>query len=370
MKLNNNLIYGVLALIVVLSIVNAYFVSVRSQTVMGAIDKAKEDARPADIEVIKLTADCSDCFDIEKVLSDLKSKNVNVKKEESVSFSSDRGKELISQFGITKLPTLIVSGEVKKPSIESIWSDWEEKEGKYVFKNILPPYTNLQNEVVGKVSATIILDSSCQKCDDFSQILNGLKQTGVVFSEEKKLEYATPEAKDLITKLDIQRIPAIVLSKNIIEYAGMEQSLQQVGAKEKDGFFALHAQVPPYRDAKTNELKGLVKVTYLSDASCKSCYDVNINKEILARFGLAITLEKNLDINSTEGAGLVKTYKIEKAPIILVSPEADVYDVFKQAWPSVGSVEADGWFVMRNPEILGGYKNLTSGQEIAAAVNQ
>src|SRR3989338_4302296 len=115
MKIDNNLIYGVLAIVVALSIVNVYLITARSQAVIAAINEAKEEARPADIEIIKLTADCLDCFDIEKVLSDLKSKNVNLKKEETVTFSSERGKELVSQLGITKLPTLIVSGEVNKP---------------------------------------------------------------------------------------------------------------------------------------------------------------------------------------------------------------------------------------------------------------
>ena len=366
MKINNNLIYGILAIIVALSIVNVYFINVRSQTVSVDNAKAKEEARPADIEIIKLTAECSDCFDIEKILTDLKSKNVNVKKEEVVSLSSDRGKQLISQFGIAKLPTLIVSGEVKKPNIESILKDWEEKDGKFVYKNILPPYTNpATNEVIGRVSVVSISDSLCEKCGDLLVAIDSLKKAGIVISEEKKLDYSSSEAQTLIKKFEVQKIPVLLISNNIVEYPGMKQALDQIGSNEKEGFFVLHAQVPPYRDTKTNEVKGFVNVTYLGDLSCKSCYNVTINKEIITRYGLAIVGEKNLDLNSIEGSNLIKKYNIEKVPIILVSPEASVYDIFaNQVWPQVGSVESDGWFVMRNPELLGNYKNLTSGEEV------
>jgi len=364
---NENIMYIALVVILALLIVNVYFISVRSQNISIATAKAKEEARPANIEVVKLTAECSDCFDIEKVLTDLKTKNVNITKEEAVSSSSDRGKGLVSSLGITKLPTLIVSGEVKKSNVESLWKDWEEKEGKFVFKNILPPYTNPStNEIIGKVSVTSISDSSCEKCGDLLAAVDSLKNAGIIISEEKKLDYSSSEAQTLIKRFEVQRIPALLISSNIVEYTGMKQSLDQIGSKEKEGFFALHAQIPPYRDTKTNEVKGLVNVTYIGDISCNSCYNVTVNKEIIARYGLVIVGEKSLDINSTEGSDLVKKYKIETVPIILVSSEANYYDDFKQIWSKipVGSVESDGWFVMRHPEFLGTYKNLTSGQEV------
>ena len=73
---NESILYVILIVIVIFSIVNLYFVTTRSQAISTSLEKAKEDARPAAIEVIKLTTNCQNCFDIESVLTDLKSKNV------------------------------------------------------------------------------------------------------------------------------------------------------------------------------------------------------------------------------------------------------------------------------------------------------
>jgi len=336
---NESILYVILIVIVIFSIVNLYFVTTRSQAISTSLEKAKEDARPAAIEVIKLTTNCQNCF--------------------------ERGKQLVSDLGITKLPTLIVSGEVKKPSIENIWGAWEEKEGNFVFKDVLPPYTNPESEVVGLVSLVNIVDSSCSKCADLSQVTTFLKESGVVFSDEKSLEYTTTEAQGLIDKFGIEKIPAVVLSDSILEYPSVKEVWDQVGATEKEGYFALHTQFPPYRDVKSNEVKGLVKVNYLSDSSCQTCYDVNVNREILLGFGLALEEENDLDISTTIGSGLVEKYNITKVPIILLSPEAAEYSDLTLVWSSVGDIDADGWYIMRNPELMGNHKDLTTGQEVS-----
>lgn len=64
------------------------------------------------------------------------------------------------------------------------------------------------------------------------------------------------------------------------------------------------------------------------------------------------------------GKTLLKQYNITKVPIMLASPDAKLYASFVQVWPQVGNVAGDGWYVMRNPEVLGTYKDLTTGQVI------
>ncbi len=369
--MNHNLLYGLLAVVVVLSAVNLFFVTSAGQSASAAVVKAQEDSRPAEIEVVKISdPSCSDCFNIDKVLSELKTKNVKVLKEEALSFSSDAGKELIKKFGIIKLPTLIVSGEVKKPGIESYFKAWGPKEdaGKNyaVFKDVLPPYVNpVDGQVIGRVSATTIMDSECPDCTDVGSLVTALEQqAGVVFSTKKTVGYRSAEAQDLIKRFGVERIPAIIISKNILEYPAVKEVWSQLNATEKNGFFALHAQQPPYRDARSGQIKGLVTMVYLTDNSCKNCYDVKNNRQIAGRLGLALEKVDEFDVNSSEGKELIAKYKIEKAPIALFSPDAKEYPLFVQVWPEVGSVETDGWFVMRKPDLLGNYRDLTTGNEI------
>ena len=61
---------------------------------------------------------------------------------------------------------------------------------------------------------------------------------------------------------------------------------------------------------------------------------------------------------------ILKKYNITKVPVILISPDAGVYSGFVSAWPQVGDVSGDGWYIMRKPEALGTYKDLLTGQVV------
>ena len=89
-----------------------------------------------------------------------------------------------------------------------------------------------------------------------------------------------------------------------------------------------------------------------------------VNKQIIARFGIATDKEFSYDVGSDEGKDLVDKYKITKVPIIILSPETKVYDSFTQVWDQVGTIENDGWYVMRTPSVLGTYKDLTTNKII------
>ncbi len=371
--MDTKILYGMLAVVVVLSVVNLLLVTSGSQSVASNIIKAKEDARPANVDVVKLfDANCSDCFNIDSVLSELKSKSFKIGKEESVSPFSDRGKELANKFGITRLPTLIVSGEVKKSSIESFWKGkWELRDGSAVFKEVLPPYIDAKdNQVKGRVLVTNVLDSSCKDCADLSELTNFLKTNGVVISEEKKFEYNSADGVVAINTFGVEKIPAIIISKNVLEYSAVGEVWKSLNTTEKNGFFTVNAPSPPYRDVKSGELKGFVDVIYLKDSSCKSCYNVSANRDIID-FHSAIGKESDVDVNSTEGQELVKKYKIEKVPIVLMSPAAGEYSRLKAGWTAeAGTIESDGWFVMRNPQILGNYKDLKTNSEVVMKKEQ
>ena len=157
----------------------------------------------------------------------------------------------------------------------------------------------------------------------------------------------------------------MLISNEVNYYEDVKQQMQQL-AEEKQGFYALHAVSPPYRDLEQGKIVGIVNIILLTDSSCAGCYDVKINEQILARLGVFVKESVSYDLSSKEGKALVSKYKIEKAPIILLSPEASAYPVFVQAWQSVGSTEDDGWYVMRKPENLGTYKDLKTNEIVNA----
>ena len=56
----------------------------------------------------------------------------------------------------------------------------------------------------------------------------------------------------------------------------------------------------------------------------------------------------------------MQKYNITKVPLVAFSPEAQEYALLVGAWEQVGSIEPDGWMIMRNPEILGEVKDLSN----------
>ncbi len=356
-----------LVVAVILSLLNIYFLQLRKDKAADAEKIIEEELRPAMLEAVKITvSNCDFCFDLDTALEELKKQNVNITKEETLDSKSPIAQQLIERYGITKLPTYILSGEANKSSIAGYFtSKGSLEEDRFIFTAQKAPYHDpAQRKIVGLVTVFNLKDSSCSKCTDFGSVVEGFENAGVLVTQKKTVEYTSTEGQAMIRQLGITRIPALVISNDIEYYPEVLQQLQEAGAAQKEGVYALHALIPPYRDLVQGKVLGLVKVTYLTDNTCLECYDVSINQRILQQFGMAMDEEKTVDINSAAGQQLKAQYSITKVPIIVVSPDAGAYSSFVQAWSSVGSVEDDGWYVMRNAEVLGAYKDLRTGNMV------
>ena len=364
-----NLIIVLFLLFVVFSLINTSLLSNLSNLITGKFAEAKENIRPAKIEVTAITlSDCKECYEIKTALEDLKRQNLNITKEEIFGDKSDRGKQLVELYRIERLPTLIIKGETNKnEQLQRYWDHIGEQRGNnyetVLYTNIVPPYYDMfEGRIVGRVSITNLVDSSCDKCVSLSGIVNAFKQGGVKVVEEETVEYKSGEGKQLVNKFGVREIPALIISRDILDYDSINQIWNQLNTTEKEGFFALHSTTPPYVDVSTDKTVGLVTLIMLNDKTCNVCYDVLTNKQVLGRFGIATEKEFSYDIDSEEGKDLINKYKIKKVPIIILSTESKVYTAFDQAWPQVGSVEDDGWYVMRTPEVMGTYKDLATNK--------
>ncbi len=353
-----------LVFILILVITNLYLIKLRSENIKESQEILKESQRPAVLEITKLLVkDCNDCYDINKALDELKKQNINITKEETLTES-----QLIEEYGITKLPALIIKGEINKTEqLNNIFKNNGKiiNENTAIFTNIKPPYLDLNNDkIVGRVSIINILDSSCTKCSSLFSIPLSLAEIGVSITKEKRYDYNSAEGQKLINSNEIKRIPAILISDEIDYYAEVKEQLLKISAIKRNNYYAVHAQNPPYRNLTEDKIVGLVDLINLKDDSCSECYDLSVNKDVLDRFGIVINTENSYDINSAEGKELIEKYKIEKVPIIILSPDTSYYNVFLTAWEQVGSVEDDGWYVMRSPDIIGTYKDLTTNKVI------
>jgi len=361
-KLLEKVVPIAIVLAVALLILNNFMLYERGIKVVEAKEIMKGELRPAELELVKITSEnCNSCFDIEKAIEELNNQNVNITKEEFFLDTSVEGKELINKYNIKKLPTIIVSGELNKS--EQLANYFEQKgeikEGRFIFTALAPPYLDpLAHEIRGLVTIKHIIDSSCEKCVDLTSISSILKQQGMFIQNEQFIEYNSNEGQQLISQFGVKEIPAVLISEEVDYYPKVKDALIQSGATKKEGFYSVHSTIPPYRDLSQNKVVGLVDLVYLTKDDCSICYDVSVNRNILLRFGLTLNKENTYDINSPEGKQLMQKYNIKKVPIIILSPDAKYYPSLEQVWKSVGTVESDGWFVMRNPQVIGTYWDL------------
>ncbi len=362
-----HVLYLLLAAAVVLSLINSGLVLNKMFIGREAAKLAEETAKPANINIVTITASsCADCFDITAVVENLKKANVKINSEKIIDASSAEVKQLVADYKITKLPTIVVTGEVSRQSVKNFFdAGWQTAEKSAVYSGQTPPYLDTAGNIKGLVSVTQIVDRTCEKCDDLSNVVSFFGQAGVKFSNEKIFDYDSNNGRELTKKFAVDRLPALIISKDILEYPSVAEVWPQLGAEEKEGMFALHAQGPPYRDLEQNKIIGLVKVIYLSDKTCTTCYNVTRNKNVLeGNFGMAIDSETSVDISDASGKAFISKYSITKVPIILVSPEGKDYAQFISAWQQVGDVAEDDWYIMRNPNVLGSYKDLSTGQVV------
>ncbi len=473
-----NIFIALVALVVVISVFNIAVLYSANAILSERIKTQQEEARPARLQVTSIVdSSCTDCFNIATITALLKNEDVNITEEKTLEAKSDEAQGLIKKYRIQKIPTLLVHGEINKTGARTFldrYGEYRENFEAALITNYDPPYYDIESgKFVGRVKITHLSDASCKNCTSLKPLTDAFRSAKVEIAEEKSVEYNSAEGNELIIKFGVQHIPAVIISKDITEYAAFRNMPQQLNTTEKEGFYALHATAPPYRllkenriiglvditnivdkscakcsnmtvalvlkqsgvfvnsektvdynssegkelaqgygitalpsmlvskdvddysnlqqywsrvnktlknstyvlpadrppytDLKSGRLLGAVKVVYLSDSSCSSCYIVTNHRVPLRSFGVYVENETFVDANSDEGKALTDKYKITKVPTILLSPEADIYRDLKSVWTgqSVGIIASDGWYVFTATELMGTYKDLSSGQLIS-----
>ncbi|PJE61630.1 hypothetical protein COU87_03535 [Candidatus Roizmanbacteria bacterium CG10_big_fil_rev_8_21_14_0_10_39_12] len=363
-----------LAIALITTVVGALFATKTLANIEKKIEEAKEDDRPANLELTKITiSDCVDCFNVDDAIAQLKKQNISISEEKTIAYDSPEGKALIEQFDIKRVPTYILTGEVAKKSFEGFAeSNGTLQEKTFVFTNVPPVFVDTQTQKeMGKVTVTYLTDSSCPQCMNPTFTIEAYKNAGIQITEEKEIEWSSSEGQSLINKYKITKVPTFLLSSDIGFYEEVKNNWDRIGTIEQDETYIARNLFLPYRDIEKGEVLGLIDVVYLTDSTCPDCYSPqDTHKNILTQgFGVGIRSERTVDTFSIEGKRLVSHYNITSVPTVLLSPEVDPYANLKSVWPNVGTVEEDGWYVFRTVQQVGNiiYKDLSTNQVIRPA---
>lgn len=309
--------------------------------------------------------DCSECFNATQITEAVKQiPNAKIKSEEVLDYQDKKAKKMIEKYELKQVPAVVITGDVEQIKTE----------GVDVIKDAIviyapPPYYDLkEGKTKGKVQAILLKNSSCDKCIDLSIIISNLKTIGADV-ELKETDSASDEGKALAEKYKITKIPTLLFTNDLLSYEMIKESWEQAGTVESDGMLVMRQIPPPYLEGE--KLVGGVDIVYLTDKTCKECYDAKIHKQIFeSTFRMLINSEKEVDVSSTEGKKLVHELKITKIPTIILTGDVDKYTTLAQAWDQLGTVE-NGKFVFRTMEAIGAsYKDLSNGKVVNGTAMQ
>ena len=204
----------------------------------------------------------------------------------------------------------------------------------------------------GKIEITLIDDSTCADCSDISEVVQYVKSIKSNVTKEKTLEFSSSEAKELISKYQIRRIPVVLVT-------GELNKISIEGFETKSNALVFAEAPAPYVDAATGKVRGRVSLTLLKDKSCEKCNDLKLLINQMKFSGIKIAEEKNVTIDSIGGQELAEKYKINFVPTLILSQDAADYPIIQQAWPQIGTKEKDSSYVLRL--VYPPYINLTTG---------
>ncbi|MBU0613506.1 hypothetical protein KKB10_05880 [Patescibacteria group bacterium] len=225
------------------------------------VAEVEETTRPADLEIVVVSdKSCTDCSVLQGYIDLIKKGNVEIVKETNLDILDNDAQDLVNKFNVKKAPFFIISGELNKDSdLQKIWSAWGTiQDNVFVLTNINPPYRSLDNnKVMGLVSVTYITDKNCSECYDVMNHKKVLQTNfGIKTVEEKTVDIADAEGKELVEKYNITQVPTFISDNEIAVYQSLLSAWATVGSIESDGtyIFRKTEQMGAYYDLVKKEL--------------------------------------------------------------------------------------------------------------------
>lgn len=345
-------------ILLLFAVFQAYQGNILSREVGKMAAAAEEKNRAPEIELTAISAECAQCTPVEAALAAVKAAKVNVTKESILGQNDEHAKTLIRQYDIARLPTVVVKGEIDNVGL----AGFTRSNDALIYTGGQPPYVDAATgQVKGVVTLTYVNATGCAICPDLLPVVEQLKAT-VKVGKVTVVGSDSSEGQKLIKDYEMARLPGLLLSNDVNEYAVSAQ-LAQVGTSKKGGVIALGAN-PPYLNVSTGKAYGVTQVILLNDSTCNACYDASLHLSVLkGSYQVYTDSIRTVDAASAEGRQLVSKYNITAVPTVVVTGEPAAYDALTAIWASVGSIESDGAYIFRNMEAIAGrpYKDLTTG---------
>lgn len=207
---------------------------------------------------------CPQCIDTKAIVDGFKKGGVKIKDTKELAWNSLGGQKIINQYKITKVPMFILSPEFDLyDNLKSSWSNFGtvETDKTYVARNIPLPYRDLiKGQLAGFVDIIYLTDLTCADCYKAQDVQKPIltKGYGVAIKSERFVDVSSAEGRNLISKYAITKVPTILISPEVDQYANLKGVWKGVGTVGKDGWyiFTEMAQLGGviYKDLTSNQV--------------------------------------------------------------------------------------------------------------------
>lgn len=197
---------------------------------------------------------CLDCTSsltlLENLQSDWANLGTNIVDVQTVSDTSEEGRNLVIRYNIEKLPALVLRKDGQWDSrILSAWFGGigsVEDDSSLVQREVVPPYYDtVSDSVRGKVEFIYLTDSTCEECynaSEFAADLVSVFEMSVM--ETAEYDVASVEGNAIVSQYGITAVPTFLVSEEASVYSGFEDFwLAKDNTKEEDGWYV-------FRDVK------------------------------------------------------------------------------------------------------------------------
>ncbi len=265
----------------------------------------------------------------------------------------ENAQDLIAQYNITNVPAMIIKTNEELPLY-----NFQQVDTGYVLQDLAPYIDLATGDLVGEVQMTIInAPESCDECFDISLFTTQLEESMAVTQTTEELS-----TSELVAEYNITKLPAVLVQGDTEAYIYADAIGPMVGDAR------VLESLAPYYDVATQEVMGLVDVTYIIPDDCADCENKSAYESILVQQGIFIAKERELTEASARSR--INKYNITELPTMILSEEIMAYEYFLQSWGAVGTVEDDDVLVLRNNQVLGfAAKSLVEETQFAESVS-
>jgi len=225
-------------------------------------------------------------------------------------------------------------------------------DSKNIISDMLEKYNELNRPA--NLDVMIIRDDKCVYCYDPEGLIGEISTEGVYIRSKRQIDYRHEEAKELVLKYKIEKVPAIIIGGEINKTENLSNKLKAAG-DVVNGTFVFKSPGMPYVDTQTGKTIGSVKIILMSANDCSECYNYEKYIAELKILGIPTSNRETIDYMSGAGKTMVSEKSIERVPTFILLGDLDQYPTLKKIQDYENDV-----FVLR--DVIGPYFNIREGR--------